>query len=176
MKNICLICSILFLSANLAKTQIHIGVGGKVSVPTKNSYFIDYGGIGFNMAAGYLIKQRLDVTIMAENIWFHSVIKGFKISSLQANFKYMIIKKPFKPYVGFSAGVYETSYVGFWSSQKINQPIYFGFMPAIGAWFDSGWVNGLFINPELSYYYLQTNNKLNPINFNIGFLYYFEKK
>ncbi len=88
----------------------------------------------------------------------------------------MIIKKPFKPYVGFSVGVCETSYAGLWGSQKINEPIDIGFMSVIGAWFDSGWVNGLFINPELSYYYLQANNKLNPINFNIGFLYYFERK
>jgi hypothetical protein len=83
-----------------------------------------------------------------------------------------LIKKPFKPYIGFGMGGFETSYIGWWDHLKIKQSG-IGYVPIIGAWFDSKLIKGLFINPEFSLYHIQTINKINPINFNIGFLYYF---
>jgi hypothetical protein len=82
---------ILFLFANFAKAQMHAGIGGKISVPTKHDYFIDYGGIGSNITAGYLLKEKVDLSISAESVWFHSIFKGFKISSLQCSIKYMLM-------------------------------------------------------------------------------------
>ena len=176
MKKILLMCLYVSLFSNLGKAQIHTGIGGKVAIPTEIGYPIDYAGIGLNISGGYLFKEKLDINVSGENIWFHSYLKGFKISSLQANVRYMIIKKPFKPYIGFGVGFFEVSYV-FWPGEPKSRQSDIGYIPSIGALFNLGWVKGLFINPEFSYYYVHTiYNKINPINFNIGLVYFLGSK
>jgi hypothetical protein len=184
MRKTALIILYVLLFVNLAKTQIHTGVGGKVAIPTNfHDYTVNYGGIGLNITAGYLFKEKLDFTIGAENIWFNSSGTDLKTGSLQANVKYIIIKKPFKPYIGFGMGFFQTSYLWFPGVPKTKESG-IGYVPAIGAWFDSEWLKGLFINPEFSYYYIHLPlpdriyrpKSINPINFNIGLLYCFENK
>ena len=165
----------------MGRAQVHAGLSAKISVPLKLAYFIGWGGAGLHIEGGYLLKKRVDFTASAENVWFISADKGLKTSTYQASVKYMILKKSVKPYIGVGAGFFQTSYtyIEWWndgSKHKYKEPSGIGFIPCIGVFIDSKWLKGLFINPEISYYYTSPPQKIKPVNFSIGLVYFFECK
>ena len=162
----------LLLLVNVAGAQVHIGLSGKISVPSKASILISFGGGGLHIEGGYLLKGRVDFTASAENVWFISD-EGFKTSAYQVSVKYMILKRSVKPYIGVGAGFFQTSYtyIEWWgdgSKYKYKEPSGVGFIPSVGVLADSKWLKGLFINPEFSYYYASPPQRIKPVNFSIG--------
>ena len=169
----------LLLVANIAAAQVHAGLCGKISVPLKFAYFIGWGGVGLHIEGGYLLKERVDFTASAENVWFIAPDKGLKTSAYQVGIKYMILKRSVKPYIGVGVGFFQTSFVSELfdgDTYKYRETPGVGCVPSVGVLVDSKWLKGLFINPEFSYYYTSPPQKIKPVNFSIGLVYFFECK
>ena len=169
----------LLLLVNVAGAQVHAGLSGKISVPLKFAYFIGLGGAGLHLEGGYLLKERVDFTASAENVWFPIPAQGLKTTAYQIGIKYIILKRSVKPYIGVGAGFFQTSYTNILSdgyTYKYREQPGVGCVPSVGVLVSSEWLKGLFINPEFSYYYTSPPQRIKPVNFSIGLVYFFECK
>jgi len=155
---------------NFSTAQLYTGIKGVASTPVSNYDDVDYG-YGLNIAIGYLVKNTFDCSITTENLWFNSMMDNYKIMSIKANFKYLILDKTFRPYIGLGAGYFRKSFDLPFASEFKETGI--GINPSIGTLINTNIIDGLNIDVELSYTKVYTEHSISLINFNIGLLYYF---
>ena len=173
MRKIVLITLLTVLTITFLNAQIYTGINSKIALPTGNYVEIN-NGIGIDLLIGFLVKQKLDFNISANNSWFNTFIEKYKIRALNANIRYFILQKSLKPYIGFGTGYFHKSFKVPFETTFTENGI--GIIPSIGVLFDTKMINGLFVNTEFSYYKIYTEHEVSLINFNIGILYYFKSK
>lgn len=175
MKKVILISVLSVLMTNFSTAQFYSSINGIASIPVSNDVDVDvnFGG-GINLTIGYLVKNNFDCSITTENLWFSSMLDNFKINSTKTNFKYIILEKTVKPYIGLGVGYYRKSFDLPFASETKETGI--GINPSIGTLINTKIVDGLNINAELSYVKVYTEHSISLINFNIGLLYYFGVK
>jgi opacity protein-like surface antigen len=173
MKNIIIISFFLFINYS-ANAQLFIGVNTVGSFPIGENQFINYGG-GVNINGGYLIKNKIELITKFEKQWFSVFADKYELISISGIVKYYPYDKQIKPYIGFGIG-YFYSYLELadFENQKVNlSENVIGFSPKIGILFKTNLSDNLFVNTELSYNKILTNNNINLISLNIGIKYSF---
>jgi hypothetical protein len=165
---------ILFLSiTNCLNAQVYLGLNSAFELPTNNYNEVD-NGLGLEILLGYSYKQRVDVNISTANRWMNSFIENYKISSFELSTNYYFINRAISPFIGVSGGYYIKSF------GLLNDEKYFekglGIKPRIGCLFDTNILKGLKINTQFYYNKIYTEHQINLFGFNLGLLYFVERK
>jgi hypothetical protein len=129
MKNLLtlLFCTLLF---SVAQAQLHPEIKGIAILPTGEFHDGTDYGYGPEISLGYLINDKIDVSIGYDYLIFSSMQEDLKINTKYIMAKYLFHIKKRTPYLGCKFGLNTRSY--YVPDETIKHKNAFGFSPQIG--------------------------------------------
>jgi len=172
MKKIIII--IVLVINQLLNAQVVFEVSTVGVYPVGQNQSFNYGA-GFNIKAGYLVKNNLEITADIEKVW----LSGFAVKHTLSSFSGGIRYYPFKQsllFVGLGLGLYQ-SYLKLPDFEGQEMHFYensFGISPKIGVLFECGIIDNLYIPLQLSYNKVFTTNSFSFVSITAGLRYVLE--
>lgn len=172
MKKIFIIILLCFATFSLVKAQLYTGINGKTGFSLKKINPSSFE-IGSEFIIGYSFNQKLDFDLSISKSWFpNSALIDYKQLVINANCKYIFLENTIRPYVGLGGGFFQELYPS-WTGEESLKMNGIGIKPSVGILFKTNFLDGLYINTEISYTEVIMDNPFGQFGLNLGLKYYF---
>ncbi len=153
-------------------SQLNVGANAILHFPTGDYDNLSKFGYGGNASLGYTFGQRVELSIVySRYVYTKWAKKEFSLNSKTVEAKYYILTGKTRPYFGcgvgratetFSLYQFGTMTYNFWLVE-----------PKIGALFNSGMLNNLFVDTSVSWLRADLEGRgPNAINISVGLKYF----
>lgn len=135
-------------------------------------------GYGPEFKLGYELNNNIAVALGYELLYFKTMQPDYKMNSVGISFCYKFVLEKYKPYLGIKTGFYQTV-----TKSPINIPAgvgltekkqsAFGFAPATGVIFDTGFFENVKFDISISYSTVYFENHSEYLSLHAGLCYFF---